>query len=75
MKKEDDLLLPEPTLDNQIAAIKRELSRRSKIYPQWIKENPKAKRRINFEFFCIEAVLETLQKIQQSTIGETHVQN
>lgn len=50
-----------PSLDEQIAEIKREIALRKSVYPRWIKQGKMTQAQADGRLACLEATLDLLR--------------
>lgn len=60
--------LIQPTLDDMIREVERELEQRQRLYSEWARTGKANKRRLNWQYDVMEAVLGFL-KSQQTNNG------
>lgn len=53
----------EPTLQDQIICIRREIAMRNKVYPRWIENGKMKQDKAAWEVKCMENVLESLHRL------------
>ena len=49
------------TTKQQIESVKREISLRGRLYPEWVKQGKMKQSQADYELNCMKAVLETLR--------------
>ena len=52
-------------IPKQITAIRRELQKRRNFYPKWVQSGKMTQKKADYEIGCMEAVLLTLQVLQE----------
>jgi hypothetical protein len=50
-------------IEAQIVAVQREIAMRKRVYPRWILNEKMTEQKAAHEIACMEAVLETLQRV------------
>lgn len=55
------------SLDEQIAAVKREVALREKLYPRWVSMQRMSQQKATTEIDVMRDVLKTLEALQPST--------
>ena len=53
------------TIEEQIKAVEREINMRRRVYPRWVENKRMSQEKADKEIKAMEAVLETLKKVQQ----------
>lgn len=53
------------TIEDQIKAVEREIGMRRRVYPNWVASKRMNQEKADKEIASMEAVLETLKKVQQ----------
>lgn len=56
--------MTEPTIDEQILCVKREIRMRESVYPRWIAAGKMTAEKSAHELDCMNAVLATLQRLR-----------
>lgn len=54
-----------PTLADQIAAVKREIALRERVYPRWVADRRLTQDKADREIAAMKAVLATLERLAQ----------
>ena len=54
------------TLQQQIECVKREISMRKRVYPNWIGAKKLKQEKADYEIACMESVLLTLENLNKS---------
>ena len=53
------------TIEDQIKAVEREIGMRRRVYPNWVASKRMSQEKADKEIAAMEAVLETLKKVQK----------
>jgi hypothetical protein len=52
------------TIERQIAAVRREITMRKRVYPRWVSNGKMSERNADDELTAMEAVLATLERVK-----------
>lgn len=56
--------MADPTIDEQIACVKREIRMRESVYPRWVGNGKMSQRQADRELNAMRAVLATLERVR-----------
>lgn len=54
----------EPTLEDEIVCIQREIKMRERVYPRWVDTGKMKQEKADWEIKCMNAVLESLHRLK-----------
>jgi len=63
--------LIQPSLDDMIREVRRELEQRGRLYPEWARTGKANKRRLDWQFDVMQALLNKLEA-ERDGLGERH---
>jgi len=52
------------SIEDQIAAVRREIAMRERVYDSWVRSGKMKRGKADYEIACMKAVLATLQEIE-----------